>query len=325
MMDAMEAIGRYQLRHRLGAGAFATVWLGHDPDLDVPVAIKVLADNWSTDIDVCNRFLAEARLLRRISDDRIVRVHDIGETSDGRPYFVMDQVVGGTVADLLAPARSSRLDPRRALSIGAEAARGLHVLHEHGVVHRDVKPGNLLLARRGGSDQVVIADLGMAKALAESSGLTITAGTPDYMAPEQAHGTKGFDERADVYAVAAVTYALLTGQPPYAVEGGLRGIAARDPKLTPKRVAGLAKTPRALDELLLAALAHDPTRRPRTALELADRLDGIRALVESIGVAAPDHPADSSQPWSTRAVAGLGVATFAVFALTTWLTLRLIG
>lgn len=325
MMDSMEAIGRYHLRHRLGAGAFATVWLGHDPDLDVLVAIKVLADNWSLDLDVRHRFVAEARLLRRICDERIVRVHDIGELPDGRAYFVMDHIVGGTVADLVAPAGgSTRLDPRRALLIGAEAARGLHVLHEHGVVHRDVKPGNLLLTHHDGSDHVVIADLGMAKALAESSGLTVTAGTPAFMAPEQAHGAKGFDERADVYAAAAVTYSLLTGRPPYGGNGGLMSIATRDPKLTPAPVAGLTRTPRALDDLLRAALAHDPARRPRTALELAERLDGIRALIKDDDSATPHHGSDTS-PWSTRAIAGLGVATFAVFTLTTWLTLHLLG
>jgi serine/threonine protein kinase len=320
--DAMEAIGRYQLRHRLGAGAFATVWLAHDPDLAVPVAVKVLADNWSADLDIRQRFLAEARLLRRLSDDRVVRVHDLGELADGRPYFVMDYVDGGTVADVLKAvvASDDARDPVRALAIGADAARGLHVLHEYGVVHRDVKPGNLLLTERDGRDHVVIADLGMAKALAESSGLTVTAGTPAYMAPEQAHGTKGFDERADVYAAAAVTYALLTGRAPYAVDGGLMSIATRDPKLTPAPVARVAGTPRELDGLLRSALAHDPARRPRTALELADRLDGIRHQLGTDAVGAAP-----ARTWGGGALAGLAAATFAVFTLATWLTLRLLG
>jgi len=320
--DAMEAIGRYQLRHRLGAGAFATVWLAHDPDLAVPVAVKVLADNWSADLDIRQRFLAEARLLRRLSDDRVVRVHDLGELPDGRPYFVMDYVDGGTVADVLKAvvASDEARDPLRALAIGVDAARGLRVLHEHGVVHRDVKPGNLLLTQRDGRDHVVIADLGMAKALAESSGLTVTAGTPAYMAPEQAHGSKGFDERADVYAAAAVTYALLTGTAPYAVDGGLLSIATRDPKLSPAAIGPVAGTPRELDELLRSALAHDPARRPRTALELADRLDGIRHRLETEGPGVA--PAAT---WGGGALAGLAAATFAVFTLATWLTLRLLG
>jgi serine/threonine protein kinase len=316
----MEAIGRYQLRHRLGSGAFATVWLAHDPDLNVPVAVKVLADNWSADLDVRRRFLDEARLLRRISSDRVVRVHDMGELPDGRSYFVMDYVDGGTVADVL---KSGERDPVRALAIGADAARGLHVLHDFGVVHRDVKPGNLLLTERGGRDHVVIADLGMAKALAESSGLTVTAGTPAYLAPEQAHGTAGFDERADVYAAAAVTYALLTHQPPYAVDGGLMSIAVRDPRLVPAPVAPVAGTPADLDVLLRDALAHDPARRPRTALDLADRLDGIRGRMES-GEPGSESGAEPSG-WTTRALLGLGAGTFAVFLAATWLTLRLLG
>ena len=99
----------------------------------------------------------------------------------------------------------------------------------------------------------------------------------------------------------------------------------RDPKLTPAPVAGLARAPRALDDLLRVALAHDPARRPRTALELADRLDGIRAMLESRDEPSRDRRPDASLPWSTRAIVGLGVATFAVFTLTTWLTLRLLG
>ena len=96
----MDTIGRYRLERRLGAGSFATVWLGHDDDPDVPVAVKVLAENWSDNVDVRNRFLGEARILRRIRDPRIVAVYDIGATPDGRPYFVMDFVNGGSLEDL---------------------------------------------------------------------------------------------------------------------------------------------------------------------------------------------------------------------------------
>ncbi|WP_323097710.1 serine/threonine-protein kinase [Intrasporangium sp. YIM S08009] len=315
----MEAIGRYQLRHRLGSGAFATVWLAHDPDLSVPVAIKVLADNWTTDLDIHRRFLAEARLLRRIGDDRVVRVHDIGELPDGRPFFVMDLVDGGTVADVVR----AGCPPEVALRLAAEAARGLQVLHDHGVVHRDVKPGNLLLDERTGEPHVVIADLGMAKALAESSGLTVTAGTPAYMAPEQAHGTGGFDQRADVYALAAVAYALLVQRPPFNVETGLAGIAGRDPKQTPTPVAAEVGAPADLDVLLRSALAHDPARRPSSATELADRLDALRERIE-----AGERPARPTRPgrdWTTGSVAALATAAFGVFTLATWLTLRLLG
>ena len=97
----MDVIGRYRLRDKIGAGAFATVWRGYDDDLDVDVAVKVLADNWASRADVRERFLSEARLMRRISSDRVVRVFDLGQLPDGRPYFVMDYVGGGTIGDVL--------------------------------------------------------------------------------------------------------------------------------------------------------------------------------------------------------------------------------
>ena len=114
----MEAIGRYAVVERLGSGAFATVWLARDEDLDLPVAIKVLADNWSGDLSVRERFLSEAKILRRVSDPRVVKVLDLGTLADGRPYFVMDYNDGGTVADLMA----GGITPRQALWIGAETA-----------------------------------------------------------------------------------------------------------------------------------------------------------------------------------------------------------
>ena len=142
-MVAMDSIGRYRLVRRIGAGSFATVWLGNDDDLDVPVAVKVLADNWASNDDVRNRFLAEARIMRRIHDRRLVQVYDIGTLDDGRPYFVMDYIDGGSMNDL----RKQGIHPVRALRLCAEACRALDVLHAHDIIHRDVTPGNLLLSK----------------------------------------------------------------------------------------------------------------------------------------------------------------------------------
>lgn len=266
-MVADGVIGRYQLVNRVGTGSFATVWHGYDPDLDVPVAIKVLAENWAHDLDVRHRFLDEARLLRRVRDQHVVRVHDIGTLPDDRPYFVMDFADHGTIADLIATAS---LDVAEALRLGAEVARAVQVLHDHGVAHRDIKPGNLLLTSQVASTQrsVVVADLGMAKSLSEASGFTVTAGTPAYMAPEQALGL-GFDHRADVYAVGAVTYAMLSGRPPFS--GGLTEIAERA-RAGPPEPLGLDQSG-ALDAELARALSADPDQRPASARELAERLD----------------------------------------------------
>ncbi len=277
----MNTIGRYRLTRRIGSGAFATVWFGHDDDLDVPVAIKVLAENWATNADVRERFLAEARLLRRIDSPRVMRVHDLGVlTTDGleRPYFVMDYADGGTLDDLVA----SRVTPATALRLGAQTAYAVHVLHEHGVLHRDVKPSNILLTSRGGEAQrVVVADLGMAKALADSSGLTVTAGTPAYMAPEQAYGSEGFDQRADVYSVAAVTYTLLQGRPPYNTDAGLGSVLGRDPLLRPPVFDQSLDLPPRVYRVVADALSFRSADRPRTALELGTRLDDLAERVEA--------------------------------------------
>ncbi|MFD0329804.1 serine/threonine-protein kinase [Streptacidiphilus monticola] len=227
----MQKLGRYLLVDRLGAGSFATVWRAYDPELDTDVAVKVLADNWASNADVRERFLAEARLLRRISSPRVVRVHDVGVHED-RPYFVMDYVRGGTLAE-----RIGQCPPEEALRLAAEAGYAVQVLHSAGVVHRDVKPSNLLLDTEQTPPGVLVADLGSAKRLADASGLTVTTGTPAYMAPEQAFQTGGFDGRADVYALGVLTFELLTGQKPFGAGGRAGwvtgGLPASAPLLPP--------------------------------------------------------------------------------------------
>lgn len=283
----MDSIGRYRLTRRLGSGSFATVWLGHDDDLDVPVAVKVLADNWASNDDVRNRFLAEARLMRQIRDDRIVRVYDIGSLPDQRPYFVMDYADAGSLEEL----RKQRIDPRRALQLCAEAGRALHVLHTHDVIHRDVTPGNILLStRKDGGVHVLLADLGVAKSMIDEVGQTMTAGTPAYMALEQATGVGVLDHRADVYSLAAVTYAMLTGRPPFPVRT-LAELLARDPNEPPAPIAAQVGAPPSLDALLAASLSPQPGRRPPSATVYATALDEITTQMTGSGVTGPAVPA----------------------------------
>ncbi|WP_028707381.1 serine/threonine-protein kinase [Propionicicella superfundia] len=270
----MVKIGRYRLGQRLGAGSFATVWRGHDDDLDVDVAVKVLAENWASNDDVRNRFLAEARLLRKIQDERIVRVYDIGTAEDGRPYFVMDFANGGSLEDL----RRNLVAPGRALRLCAEAARALEVLHRNGVIHRDVTPGNILLTHEGAETRVLLADLGVAKKMVGQQGATMTAGTPAYMALEQATGVGALDQRADIYSIAAVAYALLTGRPPFPVRT-LPDLLARNPNVDPTPIADTIGAPPMLDQLFAAALSPQPGRRPQTAEVVATAFDQIADLL----------------------------------------------
>ena len=253
----------------LGSGAFATVWLGEDPSLEAQVAIKVLAENWANNADVRERFLTEARLLRRVDDPRLVRVFDVGVTDDeeARPYFVMEYVPGGTLADQIGS-----LSTREALSYGVAAAEAVQVLHDAGIVHRDVKPSNLLIDDRSTPPRLVVSDLGSAKVLAEASGFTVTTGTPIYMAPEQVHQIDGFDGRADVYAVAAVTYHLLNGEPAFSDSSAAAVMDRRTDSKPPPLAARLGR-PVALDRLLTRALSWDPAKRPASAAEFARELE----------------------------------------------------
>lgn len=308
----MRQIGRYRLDAVHGSGAFATVWRGFDTELEIPVAVKVLAENWSHHADVRERFLAEARLLRRIASDRVVRVYDVG-THDGQPYFVMDFIAGGTLADVA----DGSLAAGDALELAEQSARAVAELHAAGVVHRDIKPSNLLVDPVDGHlRRVLVADLGSAKRLAEASGITVTTGTPSYMAPEQALG-RAIDERCDVYSLGVVTYVLLTGRLPFDVSDPMtlvtRTAAARPPRIAEPQHLPPPLDRTAIDALLAATMALDPDRRPRSAAEFAQTVASVRA-----GVADIARPAG----WRARVVVPLAAMVFAATAVATFVLLR---
>ena len=211
-----DRLGRYAVRRRIGAGGFATVWLAYDEQLDAPVAIKVLADNWTDDHQVRTRFVEEGRYLRRVESPHVVTVYDAGELDDGRPYLVMTYADQGTLADRLAEARADR--SAQALEVVRQVAAGLQALHDRGdaaprrqagqraVPHRRRRPS------RPAELRAMVGDLGLGKALDISSRLTMIAGTPSFVAPEQAQGETP-DARADQYSLGVLTY-LLLGRPP---------------------------------------------------------------------------------------------------------------
>ena len=273
-MSAPARFGRYRVVRRIGSGAFATVWLAEDEELEAPVAVKVLADNWSHRLDVRTRFEQEARILRRADSDRVVRVHDIGELPDGRPYFVMTYADRGTLAERVD---DGPLPVGEALRYGADIARGLAVLHQVGVIHRDINPGNVLLrSGQDGTERVLIADLGLAKAAAHGSGFTLTVGTPGYMAPEQARsGEVRLDRRADVYAVGAVLHHLLTG------------VAPKQDEPPPPVRSLRPEVPAAVEAVVTQALAARPEHRFPSAGALADALDA--AALRTTGEAAGER------------------------------------
>ncbi len=203
------------MRRRIGSGAFATVWLAYDEHLDSPVAIKVLADNWTGDLHIRQRFLEEGRFLRKVESPHVVTVYDAGELADDRPYLVMAYADQGTLADRLELAP---LETSQALTVITQVGKGLAALHDRGVLHRDIKPANVLFRTiengRGAHVVAMVGDLGLGKAMDMSSRLTMVGGTPTYVAPEQALG-EGLDPRADQFSLAALSYYLLAGRQPY--------------------------------------------------------------------------------------------------------------
>ena len=304
-------IGKYLARRTLGVGSFATVWLADDELLDAQVAIKVLADNWARHPDVRRRFIDEAKLLRRIDHERIVRVHDVDELPDGRPYFVMTWADRGTLQERLvnAPGGTRQLGVDEAVRLAIEICECLAVVHDFGAVHRDVKPSNVLFRsvrshersaaqRRGldmGDEQLVLGDFGLAKDLAAASGFTMAAGTPAYMAPEQARPSAIIDRRVDVFGVSAVLYEMLAGRPALAAStlsdvrrNGEGGAVAPLRSLRPD-------VPPAIAAVVARGLSFEPVQRYPGTLELAEALrDGLAAARPVPDVVAAARPVASS-------------------------------
>ena len=253
------------------------------------MAIKVLADNWGHDDSVRHRFLEEGRFLRRVESEHIVQVHDVGELEDGRPFLVLTYADRGTLADRL---KKAPLPVAEAVDVVVQVGRGLQALHRRGLLHRDVKPANVLFRSTDDGERAVLSDLGLGKSLDEVSRITLPGGTPSYVAPEQAMGER-LDQRADQYSLGAVAYAALTGRSPHQVDG--LGAASRVEAAPPPSSLGF-DLPDRIDATIVRALAPDREKRwPDVATftrELVGALDETThdfplSIRESVTVAVP--------------------------------------
>jgi eukaryotic-like serine/threonine-protein kinase len=288
--------GRYQLEEPLGHGGMASVYRARDTALGREVALKVLAENLTGDEELRKRFLREARLAARLSHPNVVSVFDVGEEENGQPFIVMELIEGETLAE------RGRVSADEARGLALQAARGLTHAHEAGLVHRDVKPANLLLRRDG---TLKIADFGIARAT-ETTRLTqvgTVLGTAAYLAPEQALGEE-VGPAADVYSLGAVLYELLTGRPPFEFES-LADLAEKQRAMAIAPVRELApETPRALEDLVMRCLARNPSYRPSAA-----------ELVGELEPAAPEPPTQRlPQPQAERRKLWLALAALLVVA-----------
>ena len=261
--------GRYVLRGLLGSGGMADVELAHDEVLDRQVAVKILHARYSDDPSFIERFRREARIAASLNHPNMVAVYDTGE-SDGRPFIVMEYVAGRTLRDVL---RTEGVLPSRALEIAREAALALHAAHERGLIHRDVKPGNIMIADDG---MVKVTDFGIARAM-HTETVTQTAavfGTAAYIAPEQAQGAQ-VDARTDVYALGCVLYEMLTGRQPFAADSAV-ALAYKhisEPAVPPTRLNPKVTAP--MEAVVLKAMAKAPAERYATARAMADDISRV--------------------------------------------------
>ena len=265
-------IGKYQILKLIGRGGMAEVYLARHMDLDMDVAIKLIrAERFPPEIlqSVVKRFQNEAKKMAQLSHPNIVRVIDYG-TYQGVPYFVMDFLPGGTLKRYLG----KPMPYQQAAKLLMPISRALAYAHANGVIHRDVKPANILIGKNG---ELLLSDFGVAKVMdsEQTQGLTATGasiGTPEYMAPEQAVG-KAIDYRVDIYSLGVILYELVTGRRPFIADTPMAVIIKqmRDPLPQPSRfVQGL---PEKVEHILYKALAKDPKERYQNMIEFSEDLE----------------------------------------------------
>jgi len=279
--------GSYTIEGELTGGGMALVFVGQDHDLDRKVVIKILPPELAASVSA-ERFRREIMTVARLQHPHIVPILKAGEV-DGLPYFVMPYVDGESIDVKLR--RTGTFGVRETLAIMKDAARALAFAHERGVVHRDIKPGNILLA----ASSATVTDFGVSKALSSArrsgekgNGLTNTGmslGTVLYMAPEQAAGDPDIDGRADIYSLGVTAYEMLAGAAPFANLGPREMLTARL-TLPPPPLSTIRKdVPVGLEKLIAKCLAFDPADRPQTAAALVDALEDPETISGSFASA----------------------------------------
>ncbi len=268
----MRQVGRYQILSRLGRGGMATVYRAHDPQIGRDVAIKFLHASLAQEGECHARFLQESRAAGGLSHPNIVIVHDVGEI-EGRPYMAMELIDGVPLFDVME--RSRQMPFRQAAAIGRQLADALDYAHAHGIVHRDIKPGNIMVLRDGQS--IKVTDFGiahMAESAHQHTQVGAVLGTPQYMSPEQTRGEK-LDGRSDLFSTGIVLYQMLTGERPFRGDN-LVALATRIAGEEPPALALLRPdTPASLRRVVDRCLAKVPAQRYQSGKELAAALGKV--------------------------------------------------
>ncbi len=274
-------LGQYQVVELIGQGGMARVYKAYQPSLDRYVAIKVIPTRLETaqEQDFRQRFTAEARLIAKLTHPHIVPIHDFGEDA-GWAYIVMEYISHGTVRERLIQAEVNRmrLSLVWVLKVIEQAAEALDFAHENGIVHRDVKPGNMLLRTE---DYLLLSDFGIATILAARRAASLTGsgsvGTPQYMAPEQAVPGGAVDGRADIYSLGVVLFQCVAGQLPFVADTPMALVMKHANQPPPRPTALAPGLPPSIERIILRAMAKDPTQRYPRASIMAGELRAARA------------------------------------------------
>ena len=274
--------GRYRLVDRLGQGGMGTVYRALHTLMEKPVAVKVLRSDLAGDPAAAVRFHREARSASRLDHEHCIRVTDFGQADDGVLFLVMELLDGETLS---GPISRGPLEPGRAATLAHQICQALAHAHEQGVIHRDLKPDNVFLARRGRREAVKVLDFGLAKIAGDSSGgpaitrAGVVFGTPEYMAPEQAEsGT--IDARTDLYALGVILYQMLTGGLPFNASSFLALLSkhVEEEPQPPRQRRPDLDIPEELETIALRCLAKDPAARYQSALDVAAALEPFAEL-----------------------------------------------
>ena len=296
MISVGQSVGNYRILSKIGTGGMGAVYLAEHPAIGKRVAFKVIHSDLAGNRDVVSRFFQEAKAVNRIGNEHIIEIHDFGVTPEGDHYYIMEYLEGLTLASVLS--RETVVDVMRALHIGAQIAAALDAAHAAGVIHRDLKPDNVMLTSRlGDPDFVKVLDFGLAKMFASGTGVNTAMGvllwTPQYMSPEACESKRELDGRTDVYALGVLLFQMMTGVLPFDGES-MGEVLVKQVTTLPPAPRGLnPHIPPSVEQIVLRCLAKVPDARFASMAELRDALRDPEAYLRK---SPPILPARSVAP-----------------------------